>query len=111
MIEGTRLESIGGLSAKLAIVSDSLASYVRNRKGALEELLAKVCGRTLRIEFVEAFNDEHKSQESESQQSSPRAGVDPVSQAEVMKDPVVRRAVDLFGARIVEITGEPSEER
>ena len=35
-------------------------------------------------------------------------GVDPVAQAEVMNDPVVRRAIDLFGARIVEISDVPN---
>lgn len=104
VVESTRLERLDGQRATLAIVRDSNIAYVRARKGALEALLEKVAGVAARIEFIEVNEGAAPSDPQHS--DGPRPTVDQATQARVMQNPVVRKAVELFDARIVEVAPE-----
>jgi len=102
-IEALELASFDGARAELRIVDASQSGYVKMSKARIESVLEQVAGRPVKAAFLEA------PAPSPSSAARRPASVDPVAQAEVKKDPVVRRAMELFDARIVDIQHAPPE--
>ncbi len=101
-IEALEVVEFDGSSVSLRIIDTKQAGYARMSKARIESVIEEVAGRTVRISFVEDAKPE-----ASTRQTNRPASVDPVAQSQAMKDPVVRRAMELFDARIVDIRDEP----
>lgn len=95
-VNAAELESIESDVARLVVKDATKAQYVRGRQGQLEELLGRVVARRVRIDVRAPEGAAH---------ARPVAvtGVDTAGLAQAMSHPLVRRAMDLFNARIIEV--------
>lgn len=90
------------LSAGLAIVSaptNTKANYARTRQATLAEILSEVTGSRVRVEVRLAQGVSARSAQAPAPSS--------VAHAEAVKDPLVRRAMELFDARVVDVSDDP----
>lgn len=95
-VDAAELESIGPDAARLIVKDATKAQYVRSRQGQLEELLGKVVARRIRIDVKAALG-------SASARPAATTGVDTAGYAQAMNHPLVRRAMDLFNARVIAV--------
>jgi hypothetical protein len=96
IVEPLRLEKIEGNVAVVIAPTTTALGAARTRRGAIEEGLSKALGRTIRLELraAEAAPDSA---------SAPASAVDTAARAQAMNNPLVRRAVELFDARVVDV--------
>lgn len=91
------------LDAGVAVVSAPTPialGAARTRRTAIEDALSKAAGRTIRLELRAA----------DVPASSPPATAnvpDTAARAQAMNNPLVRRAVELFNATVVDVQDEP----
>ena len=78
---------------------DALAA-AKARKASIEEFLSKAAGRTVRVEFQSS---------GDAPPTSPRAGanVDAHAIAAAQSHPLVRRAMEILDARLIDVQDEP----
>lgn len=96
IVEPLVLEKIeGGVVVVVAPTTMALGA-ARTRRGAIEEGLSKAMGRTIRLEL-------RASESAPSAAALPTGAVDTAARAQAMSNPLVRRAVELFDGRVVDV--------
>lgn len=96
IVEPLKLREVGGGIAVLTAPAEAIAA-ARARKGAIEEALGRAIGRPIRVEL--RADPAGPSSAEASADHLP----DTAARAEAMKNPIVRRAVELFDARIISV--------
>ncbi|MCK4873025.1 MAG: DNA polymerase III subunit gamma/tau [Phycisphaerales bacterium] len=94
MLSMLELRAIADDRAHIVLLDSPAEAHVRARIGRVEELLAKATGRSLTIELtVDSGGDV----------AQPEAGLSHEERLAVEKLPLVRQAMDLFGATVIAI--------
>jgi len=106
VIEPLMLERIDGTLAYLSAPSAESLSMVKPRKAAIEELLGKLLGRTMRIELKLAADAASLPEPAAARQ--PAGIMDPDDRAAALKNPLVKRAIELFDARLIDVQDDPN---
>jgi hypothetical protein len=96
IVEPLSLEKIEGNVAVVTAPTTTALGAARTRRGAIEEGLSKALGRTIRLELRAA-------ESAPGSAAAPRSVVDTAARAQAMSNPLVRRAVELFDARVVDV--------
>lgn len=102
-IESLRLIAVeGSLATVIAPDADSFAA-AKARRSAIESALTAAAGRSMRAEIrlVEG--------EGEVRRASAVVAQGAPDTDEAMNHPIVRRAMELFGARVIEVRGDEGE--
>lgn len=99
MSESLTLDGIEGGVATLEASSSSALNYARTRQSVLSEAITEIsgAGARLRIEFRLVSEGADAALAKPAVHSS-------VAHAEAMKDPLVRRALELFGGHVLDVT-------
>lgn len=74
------------------------ANYARTRQSTLSDILTEITGARVRIEV--------RTAQSRSTAAAPATVPSSVAHAEAVKDPLVRRAMELFDARVVDVSDD-----
>ncbi|UCD76802.1 MAG: DNA polymerase III subunit gamma/tau [Phycisphaerales bacterium] len=92
-VRNLRFESFDGRTLRLTVAEEGVAvvRFLRTQTDALADLVERATGRSVRIEL-----------DSSRAESGPPAAVDEQQLAEAQKLPLVRKAMDLFDAVVVE---------
>lgn len=98
VIDQLSLVSAEGSLVRLRPMDGSSASSARARKAQLEELLSAEAGRSVRVEFDPPA--------SGASRAMPAGVVDAALHAEASRNPLVRRAMELFDARVIDVRPE-----
>lgn len=95
-----RLRSIAKGVAHVEVFDHSLRSHIGNARSRKElgDFLSSAAGRTLELSVTVAAN-----KGAGSVHASQGARVDPKLRAKAEQDPLVRRAMELFNARITDV--------
>ncbi|MBL8745416.1 MAG: hypothetical protein JNK58_03565 [Phycisphaerae bacterium] len=96
VIELLTLEKIEGNVAVVCAPTAGALGAARTRRGAIEDGLSKALARNMRLELKAAETPAGDPR-------APEAVVDTAARAQAMSNPLVRRAVELFDARVVDV--------
>jgi hypothetical protein len=100
IIEPLKLERLDAGIAVLSAPDAEALGAARTRRSAIEEGLTKAAGRPLRVDLRLA-----ESAPRQQPALSPHA-VNSVERERAMQNPLVRRAVELFDGRVVDVEDE-----
>lgn len=103
IVEPLTLDRLDGNLAIIIAPTMTALGAARTRRGAIEDGLTKAIGRPVRIE-LRASEKPVESPEA-IQPSHP----DPAARAKAMSNPLVRRAVELFDGRVVDVSEDQGE--
>lgn len=103
IVEPLTLERIEGGVAVVSAPTVTALGAARTRRGAIEEGISKALGRSVRLE-LRAADRPPEAAPTESPTTS-----DPAARAKAMSNPLVRRAVELFDGRVVEVSDDTPE--
>lgn len=95
--EPLNLVRLEGGSAWATAPSNEALSTARARKQPLEEALARVLGRGMRLEL---------SISADAQADQPSLPEDPIARETAMKHPLVRHAAQVLGARVIGVEAD-----
>ncbi len=98
LLENLTLERCEGGIAVVVAARPGQSAYLRARGAALEDLLSRAAGRPLRLDVREP--EPSSGAETPLPQG---AGVDSEAYAQALKHPLVRRAAELLGARLIAV--------
>lgn len=88
-VNGLRLQTLERGVATLEAPDSTAFAYAKARQGVIESLLQDVVGERIRVEIRAPGTEDHAPPP------------DAVLQAEALKNPLVRRAMELFEARLI----------
>ncbi len=101
LLGALRLVSYEDGAARIASTSPRGSGFLRSRRERLEELFSRAAGRPVRVEIVDAGDEEAASEPAPER---PSAEIDP----KLLEHPVVRDAIELFNAHVARV--EPNAE-
>jgi hypothetical protein len=101
LVDEYRLRSIAQGVAHLEVLDPRLKSHSENarQRQELEGFLSQAAGVPLRLQVAVAEASTHAPAAA----TDPRISVDPKLRARAEQDPLVRRAMELFNARITDV--------
>lgn len=96
-------------AAVLLAPNEGMLSSARALKGAIEEAMTKAAGRAMRVEFALAetpapgTDEQWDGSHDDAPAVTTRPAANPAAFAQVQSHPLVRRAMDVLGARLVDV--------
>jgi len=102
LLESLSLARCEGGVAVVEPVKPGQGAYLKARAPALEDLLSRAAGKPLRLEVREPAPESGGG----GGPTAPNAGADSEAYAKALQHPLVRRAAELLGARLVKVERE-----
>lgn len=109
LVEALRPGPMRAGAAVLLAPNEGMLSSARALKPAIEEAMNKAAGRTVRVEFALAeplahgHDDDGDPGHEPAPAARPRPVANPAAFAQVQSHPLIRRAMDVLGARLVDV--------
>lgn len=110
LVELFELKSVRGDTAEVVVADASKAVFARTKVEWVGGLLTKALGRTMHARLIDAPAPEAAARDSaDTPTRSAGASLiaaDAAARAEAMENPLVRKAMDLFNARVISVEND-----